>query len=129
VKTLAIVLALYTWLPAAAANANDFPTQARVEFVLQCMHTRGGQKYENLYSCVCTIDKIAEKIAYDDYVEGEVFTQLRTTPGERSGVFRDPDRARLLVKKISEITDFAEKSCFVSRQKSAVVTKIEKGES
>ncbi len=95
------------------AHANDFPTQARVEYVLGCMDSRGGQKYETLYSCICVIDKIAEKIAYDEYVESEVFTQLRSTPGERGGVFRDPDRADLLTQKISDITEVAEKSCFV----------------
>jgi len=95
------------------AHANDFPTQARVEYVLGCMDSSGGQTYENLYSCICVIDKIAEKIAYDEYVEAEVFAQLRTTPGERGGVFRDPDRASLLTQKISDITEVAEKSCFV----------------
>ncbi len=95
------------------AHANDFPTQARVEYVLGCMESHGGQKYETLYSCICVIDKIAEKIAYDEYVESEVFTQLRTTPGERGGVFRDPDRAGFLTQKISDITEVAEKSCFV----------------
>ncbi len=95
------------------AHANDFPTQARVEFVLGCMDSRGGQKYENLYACVCVIDKIAEKIAYDEYVEGEVFAQLRTTPGERGGVFRDPERASLLTQKLNDITEGAEKSCLV----------------
>jgi hypothetical protein len=77
------------------------------------MNSHGGQKYEILYSCVCIIDKIAEKIPYDEYVEADVFTQLRTTPGERGGVFRDPDRASLLVEKISKITEVAKKSCFV----------------
>ena len=96
------------------AHANDFPTQARVEFVLGCMDSRGGQKYENLYSCVCVIDKIADAIVYDEYVEAEVFTQLRSTPGERGGVFRDPDRANLLTQKISDVTEVAEKSCFVA---------------
>lgn len=95
------------------AHANDFPTQARVEYVLGCMDSRGGQTYENLYSCICVIDKIAEDIAYDEYVEAEVFVQLRSTPGERGGVFRDPDRADLLTQKISDITEVAEKSCFV----------------
>ena len=95
------------------AHANDFPTQARVEYVLRCMDSHGGQKYEVLYSCICIIDKIAEKIAYDEYAEGEVFAQLRTTPGERGGVFRDPERAGLLTQKISDITEVAENSCFV----------------
>lgn len=100
------------WLSFPAC-ANDFPTQARVEYVLRCMDYRGGQNYENLYSCVCVIDKIAETIEYDEYSEAEVFTQLFSTPGERGGVFRDPDRARLLVKKLKGVTEVAEKSCFV----------------
>ena len=95
------------------AQANDFPTQARIEYVLGCMDSRGGQTYENLYSCICVIDKIAEEIAYDEYVEGEVFVQLRSTPGERGGVFRDPDRASLLTQKLNDLTDVAEKSCVV----------------
>jgi hypothetical protein len=105
--------ALCALLLSSSAQANDFPTQARVEYVLGCMDSRGGQKYENLYSCICVIDKIAEQIAYDEYVEGEVFVQLRATPGERGGVFRDPDRASLLTQKLNDITDVAEKSCFV----------------
>ena len=113
VKSLTVTLAFCSLLLSSIANANDFPTQARVEFVLRCMDSHGGQKYETLYSCICTIDKIAEKIAYDEYVEGDVFSQLRTTPGERGGMFRDPDRASYLVKKISDITKMAEKSCFV----------------
>ena len=74
--------ALCALLLPSLAHANDFPTQARVEYVLGCMDSHGGQKYENLYSCICVIDKIAENIAYDEYVEGEVFAQLRSTPGE-----------------------------------------------
>ena len=84
-----------------------------MEYVFRCMDSHGGQKYENLYSCVCMIDKIADKISYDEYVEGEVFAQLRSMPGEQGGVFRDPDRASLLVKKLSELTEVAENSCFV----------------
>jgi hypothetical protein len=110
VTSASVLCALFL---ASLAHANDFPTQARVEYVLGCMDSRGGQKYETLYSCICVIDKIAEKIAYDEYVESEVFTQLRSTPGERGGVFRDPERAGLLTQKISDITEVAEKSCFV----------------
>lgn len=113
---------LFALLQPLAASANDFPTQARVEFVLRCMDARGGQKYENLYGCVCAIDKIANKIDYDEFVEGEVFTQLRATPGERGGVFRDPKRASLLVKKVRDLTESAEKSCFVGSKADAAKT-------
>jgi hypothetical protein len=113
VRFLTFAAVFYSLLLCSAARANDFPTQARVEYVFKCMNSHGGQRYEALYSCVCVIDKIAEKIAYDEYVEADVFTQLRSTPGERGGLFRDPDRAGLLVDKIFEITAGAEKSCFV----------------
>jgi len=77
------------------------------------MDSNGGQKYETLYSCTCIIDKIADKIAYDEFVEAEVFLQLSSTPGERGGVFRDPDQAGLLVRKINDLTEAAEKSCLM----------------
>lgn len=118
-KLLPIVLLLCQLPLSSLAHANDFPTQARVEYVMRCMDSHGGQKYENLYSCVCVIDKIADKFSYDEYVEGDVFTQLRQTPGERGGVFRDPDRASTLVKKINEITAAAEKMCFIKSVSSA----------
>ena len=83
------------------------------------MDSHGGQKYANLYSCICVIDKIAEKLAYDEFSEGEVYSQLRSTPGERGGMFRDPDHAVLLVEKLNDITALAEKSCFVGHKTDA----------
>lgn len=111
VITISLLCTAFLGLPAIA---NDFPTQARVEFVLGCMASHGGQTYETLYSCVCVIDKIAAKIAYEEFLEGEVFAQLRSTPGERGGMFRDPDQARSLVDKVEKITADASKSCFVN---------------
>ena len=113
VLVLSVILTLFALLPTSTANANDFPTLARVEYVLRCMDSNGGQKYEILYACTCLIDKIADKFAYDEFVEAEVYRQLRRTPGERGGVFRDPDQASLLVRKINDVTEAAKKSCFV----------------
>ena len=127
VKSVVVTLITCWLLPASAACANDFPTQARVEYILRCMDSHGGQKYENLYSCTCIIDKIADKIAYDDFVEAEVFSQLRKTPGERGGVFRDPERASLLVKKINDLTEVAEKSCFTGLRSDTTEKETERG--
>jgi len=91
------------------------------------MDSNGGQKYEILYSCTCIIDKIADKIAYDDFVEAEVFVQLRSTPGERGGVFRDPDRASLLVTKINDLTEAAKKSCFMGSRSDTTDSETERG--
>ena len=85
---------------------------ARVEYVLRCMDYHGGQVYENMYSCVCSIDRIANEFSYDEFVRAEVLAQLRTTPGERGSLFREGGKE--LVSKYLEVTEAAEKSCFGS---------------
>ena len=98
--------------PAADSKTNEYPTQARVEYVLRCMDYHGGQVYENMYACVCSIDTIASELSYDEFVRGEVLAQLRTTPGERGGLFREGGRE--LVTRYLEVTEAAEASCFSS---------------
>ena len=65
------------------------------------------------YPCVCSIDKVASRFTYDEYVRAEVFAMLRRTPGERGGMFRDPDDASALADKFLEVMEEAEKTCFV----------------
>ena len=96
--------------------ANDYPTQARVEYVLACMNASGGQNYDTLYSCVCAIDKIATEVNYDEFTAARTLGFLRRTPGERGGVFRDAaPNARGRVKSFMEIEEDAHSSCFVKR--------------
>src|SRR5690554_7784028 len=90
IRTLAFAMLA---LCGGVCAANDFPTQARVEFVLGCMNERGGQSYDTLYPCVCLIDRVAETMSYAEFTEAQVFARLASTPGERGGIFRDPERA------------------------------------
>ena len=103
-------LALLLLLPAIAA-ANDFPTQARVEFVLGCMNEQGGQTYDTLYKCVCLVDAIAAEMTHAEFAQAQVFSQLRSTAGERGGVFRDPDQARALVDKLEGALERGKAEC------------------
>ena len=97
------------------AMANDFPTQARVEFVLGCMDERGGQSYDTLYPCVCTIDGIASRMTYREYTAAETLSFLYGTPGERGGMFRDAaPRSRKRIKELRTVRREAEAACFVS---------------
>jgi hypothetical protein len=93
--------------------ANDFPTQARVEFVLQCIKDNGGESYKNVYGCICMIDEIAERMSYEAYIEATTFSALRTVPGERSGLFRDNDRGRALEKSTDEVRSAAAGACLM----------------
>jgi aminopeptidase-like protein len=100
-------------LSPGVARANDFPTQARVEFVLGCMNDQGGQNYDALYKCVCLVDAIAAEMSHDEFAEAQVFSQLRSTPGERGGVFRDPDQARSLVAKLQAVIERGKAKCLI----------------
>lgn len=110
--TIALPFALVSLLPGTAA-ANDFPTQARVEFVLGCMNDQGGQSYDNLYKCVCVVDAVAAEMSHEEFAQAQVFSQLRSTAGERGGVFRDPEQARSLVEKLAAVLERARAQCFV----------------
>lgn len=106
--------ALLASLP-MSASANDFPTQARVEYVLQCINDYGGESYKNLYGCVCMIDKIAERMSYADYDEATTFGNMRTVPGERSGVFRDNKRGRTLGSTLEEVREEVASACLMPK--------------
>ena len=95
----------------APGETNDFPTQARVEYVMQCMAERGGQNLDNMYHCVCAVDKIAGQINYQDYSEALAFTYLFDTPGEKGGEFRDPPKSKVLRDKLKAAKKDAE-GCF-----------------
>lgn len=96
------------------AVANDFPTQARVEFVLSCMDQRGGQSYNSLYPCICAIDRIASRMPYREYTAAETLSFLYSTPGERGGFFRDAaPRSRKRIKAFQAVREEAEAACFV----------------
>jgi hypothetical protein len=90
------VLSALCWCAVPAHSdplPNDYPTSARVEFVQDCMARHGG-KLEDLYKCSCVIDRLAEHLSYDDFVEASTFAHYSTLPGEGGGIFRDPDRAK-----------------------------------
>lgn len=96
-----------------AAKANDFPTRDRVDYVLECVAKHGGLSYINQYACGCKIDKIAEKLSFEDYEAARTFSQMQKTPGENGAPFRDPKQSKDLRAKLKEADEAAEKACFV----------------
>jgi len=90
---------------------NDFPTQARVEFVMQCMAEHGGINLDNSYHCVCAVDKIASHMNFQDYSEALTFTYMFDTPGDKGGEFRDPPKSKELRERLKAAQKEAE-VCF-----------------
>lgn len=90
--------------------AHDYPTQARVEYVYECIAKNGG-KLASMYQCSCAIDRIAMALSYDDYVEASTFDKYATLPGEGGGIFRDPEEGRNKAKQYRELEMQAWKTC------------------
>jgi hypothetical protein len=107
---------LLTLCFAPLAHANDFPTQARVEFVLTCMRESGAPQQESMYKCSCAIDAIADKVRYSTWVELSTVANGITIAGERGGVMRDMKDGRKLVASYRELQESAKKRCFVTNK-------------
>jgi len=98
----------------ALAHANDFPTRARVEFVLDCMRESKLAAEEAMYKCSCAIDEIAAKVDYATYVDMSTVSNAITIAGERGGVVRDMKDGRKIATSFRELQAEAKKRCFIS---------------
>jgi hypothetical protein len=96
------------------SHANDFPTRARVEFVLNCMRESKAPAQESMYKCSCAIDIIADKVDYNTWVDLATIANGTTIAGERGGVMRDLKDGRKLIASYRELQESAKKSCFVN---------------
>ena len=102
-------------LPAAAQDLppelNDFPTEARAEYVFACMAVNG-QNQEMLRRCSCSIDVIASIVPYERFVQAETVLAMRQTAGERVGMFRSAPSADAMVQDLRRAQAEAEVRCF-----------------
>ncbi|WP_220250995.1 hypothetical protein [Billgrantia montanilacus] len=78
---------LLTLLAAASAQANDYPTEARVDYVLGCM-AANGNSYLTMQKCACSIDVIAEHLTYETYEQVDTVMSMQDQRGELGVLFR-----------------------------------------
>jgi hypothetical protein len=110
-----ISLFLFGIVFSGLVSANDFPTFDRVDYVMACMKDHGGQTMDNMFSCSCAVDKIAQHMKFEEYSEATVFERYKKMPGEKGGIFRDSEHGDALIKRLQEARQEADKSCFVGR--------------
>jgi len=111
-RRLALALVLAAAAPAGAQDlGNDYPTEARADYVFACMATNG-QTREVLGRCSCSIDVIATILPYDDYVAAETVLRMRLAPGERSAMFRGVATTTAMVADLRRAQAEAEMLCF-----------------
>ena len=101
---------------APLAYANDFPTVARVEFVLTCMRESKTPQQESMYKCSCAIDAIADKVRYSTWVDLSTIANATTIAGERGGVMRDMKDGRKMIASYRELRENAKKHCFLRNE-------------
>jgi hypothetical protein len=99
-----------TGAEASTTPAHDYPTVARVEYVNDCIGKNGG-KLAALYQCSCAIDRIANALPYDDYVEASTYAKYATLPGQAGGIFRDSEHGRQLAKSFRELEANSLRGC------------------
>ena len=102
---------------ASVAAADGYPTLERVDHVLTCMKSHGGQTVDNLYACSCEIDMIAQHMNFDDFNEALTFEKYKRMPGEKGGLFRDSERAKIVVGELEKARAEAEKRCFIGKRR------------
>lgn len=109
--TLLLTTALLAVPQTGAAQANDYPTAARADYVFACM-AGNGQTQEMLRRCSCSIDVIASIVPYKRYVEAETILRMRQVGGEKSATFRDSAEYRKIVDELKGAQAEAEIRCF-----------------
>jgi hypothetical protein len=96
------------------APTYNYPTQARVEYVNECI-AKHEDSLANMYQCSCTIDRIANVLNYDEFVNAITFARYSGLPGEGGGIFRDSDNARATAKRFRELETQAQRECGLSK--------------
>lgn len=115
ILTMILLPGLVLFAGAARAQApvvlNDYPTEARADYVFGCM-AANGQSREMLSRCSCSIDMIASVLRYEDYVSAETVLSLRQGGGERMSIFRTAEPAKHAVAELRRAQAEAEILCF-----------------
>lgn len=116
-----IVAAFSFFICAASAQAqnatpiplgyNDYPTEARADYVFACMVTNG-QTRDMLTRCSCSIDVIATILPYEEYVSAETVLAMRQGTGEKLAIFRHAQFTNTVVAELRRAQAEAEIRCF-----------------
>jgi hypothetical protein len=109
-----VVLCLAVWgFRGAAAAPVGYPTEALADYVFGCMASNG-QTPDALRRCSCSIDYIATRISYYEYVQAETVLRVQQAPGgdPRIGMYRSSPWAQAIIDKLRNAQVEADNKCF-----------------
>lgn len=96
---------------ARADEFNDYPTNARVEYVFGCMKANGETR-QTIDQCSCSIDVLASLLPYDRYVTAETVLSMAQVRGNLGGQFRSSEQANSALNDLRRAQAEAEVRCF-----------------
>jgi hypothetical protein len=94
-----------------AADASDYSTATRAEYVFACMATNSGTQ-EALQRCACAIDVIATLLPYQRYEKAETVLRMRRNAGGYLGQEFRSAPTNEMVRDLEEAQAEAEVRCF-----------------
>ena len=109
-KTVAAYLLVFT-ASQAAAETNDYPTEARADYVFVCMKTNG-ESQQILRRCSCSIDVIASLLPYDRYVAAQTVASMNQVQGQIGTMFRASQQTKAMLDDLRRAQAEAEIRCF-----------------
>ena len=83
----------------AAEPENDYPTEARADYIFGCM-AANGQSRESLSRCSCSLDALASILSYDRYVQASTVLSMRQGIGQRANEFKS---TKVFDDKVAEL--------------------------
>lgn len=95
----------------AWADTNDYPTEARADYVFICMKTNG-ETPDILRRCSCSIDVIASLLPYDQYVAAQTVASLNQVQGQIGTMFRASQESKAKLDNLHRVQAEAEIRCF-----------------
>ena len=98
---------------AASAQAHEYPTLTRVEYVEACAQQFDRPRQELIYKCSCAIDKIAATVDHDTWIGLQTFNNAAPIAGERGSYLRERKDIRTHVKSYRALQSMAREKCFL----------------
>ena len=95
----------------AKGKNNDFPTQARVEYVMACMSDTG-ENYMSLRRCSCALDTIASHMTYDQFVDAQTIRSMQQSRNAHADIYRNLDVAKKPLDRFYLAEAYAQLRCF-----------------
>ena len=94
-----------------STESNDFPTQARSEFVFACMSSNQSNR-DFMAKCSCAVDEIAKRISYEEYAQAEAIARLQLGASPREEAFKSVGLSKERMDKLYRAQAASELECF-----------------